>query len=35
MPSRILSMRKDAAAPGLLPAITGGATVVEFDPDWL
>src|SRR5215472_119263 len=24
-----------SAAPGLLPAITSGATVVEFDPDWL
>jgi alkylation response protein AidB-like acyl-CoA dehydrogenase len=24
-----------ARAPGLLPAILGGATVAEFDPDWL
>ena len=24
-----------ARAPAYLPAITGGATVVDFDPDWL
>ena len=24
-----------ARAPAYLPAITGGATVIDFDPDWL
>ena len=35
MTARFYAEHRLAAAPGLLPAIAGGATVMGFDPEWL